>query len=193
MPTALRGTLGEKDWSRQTPFLRWTPWDVLAHLHFFDRVSLLSLTDAEAFAAERKAVIQAVATGRSGAEVTREKLGHLGNAALLETWRTTCHEMAQQLGASDPSRRLPWFGPDMGVRMFTTARYMETWAHGQDVYDLMRVPRTHTDRIRNIAVALCGSPGSWLNGQVSAARSRTAARVSFGTSRVAAATSRVAS
>jgi uncharacterized protein (TIGR03084 family) len=146
------GTLGEKDWSRQTPFLRWTPWDVLAHLHFFDRVSLLSLTDAEAFAAERKAVIQAVATGRSGAEVTREKLGHLGNAELLETWRKTCHEMAQQLGASDPSRRLPWFGPDMGVRMFTTARYMETWAHGQDVYDLMRVPRTHTDRIKNIAV-----------------------------------------
>jgi uncharacterized protein (TIGR03084 family) len=60
--------------------------------------------------------------------------------------------MAEQLGASDPKRRLPWFGPDMGVRMFTTARYMETWAHGQDVYDLMRAPRTHTDRIQHIAV-----------------------------------------
>jgi uncharacterized protein (TIGR03084 family) len=40
----------------------------------------------------------------------------------------------------------------MGVRMFTTARHMEAWAHAQDVYDLMRAPRTHTDRIRNIAV-----------------------------------------
>jgi uncharacterized protein (TIGR03084 family) len=60
--------------------------------------------------------------------------------------------MADALGASDPKRRLPWFGPDMGVRMFTTARYMETWAHGQEVYDLLRVRRTHSDRIKNIAV-----------------------------------------
>jgi uncharacterized protein (TIGR03084 family) len=29
---------------------------------------------------------------------------------------------------------------------------METWAHGQDVYDLMRVRRRHTDRIKSIAV-----------------------------------------
>jgi uncharacterized protein (TIGR03084 family) len=82
----------------------------------------------------------------------REALAHLDHAALLETWWKSCHEMARELGESSPSRRLAWFGPDMGVRMFTTARYMETWAHGQDVYDLMRVPRTHTDRIKNIAV-----------------------------------------
>ncbi len=60
--------------------------------------------------------------------------------------------MAEQLGASDPKRRLPWFGPDMGVPMFTTARYMETWAHGQEIYDLMKFERIHTDRIHNIAV-----------------------------------------
>ena len=34
--------------------------------------------------------------------------------------------------------------------MFTTARYMETWAHGQEVYDLVGASRTHTDRIKNI-------------------------------------------
>ena len=36
--------------------------------------------------------------------------------------------------------------------MFTTARLMETWAHGQEIYDLMRAQRTASDRIRNIAV-----------------------------------------
>jgi uncharacterized protein (TIGR03084 family) len=36
--------------------------------------------------------------------------------------------------------------------MFTTARYMEVWAHSQDVYDLMHAPRIHSDRIKNIAV-----------------------------------------
>jgi uncharacterized protein (TIGR03084 family) len=149
---AFLATLGEADWSRPTPFLSWTPWDVVAHLHFFDRVSLLALTDAEAFAEKRKQLIQAMASGVSGADFTRRELGDLDAARLLGRWHETCHEMAQQLGASDPKRRLPWFGPDMGVRMFTTARFMETWAHGQDVYDLMRVRRTYTDRIRHIAV-----------------------------------------
>ncbi len=59
--------------------------------------------------------------------------------------------MAAQLGESNPKRRLPWFGPDMGVRMFTTARYMETWAHGQEVYDLKGAKRTYNDRIKNVA------------------------------------------
>jgi uncharacterized protein (TIGR03084 family) len=93
-----------------------------------------------------------MSSGKSGAEVTRAELGHLGPGELVTAWHAACHEMAQQLGASDPKRRLPWFGPDMGVRMFTTARYMETWAHGQDIYDLLRVPRSHSDRIKNVAV-----------------------------------------
>lgn len=145
-------TLGDEDWARPTPFQGWTPWDVVAHLHFFDQVSVLALTDADAFAARRVQVIEAMAARVPSAEWARREFGDLGPAELLERWHATCHEMAEQLGASDPGRRLPWFGPDMGVRMFTTARYMETWAHGQDVYDLMRVPRTHTDRIKSIAV-----------------------------------------
>ena len=40
----------------------------------------------------------------------------------------------------------------MGVRMFTTARQMETWAHAQDVYDLLGKRRRYNDRIENIAV-----------------------------------------
>jgi uncharacterized protein (TIGR03084 family) len=145
-------TLGEGDWGRPTPFLGWAPWDVVAHLHFFDRMSVLALTDVDAFAAKAKELGEAMMAGLSGAEYTRRELGGLDPKQLLQQWRETCHEMAEQLGACDPKRRLPWFGPDMGVRMFTTARHMETWAHGQDVYDLMRVPRAHTDRIRNVAV-----------------------------------------
>ena len=39
----------------------------------------------------------------------------------------------------------------MGVRMFTTARQMETWAHGQAIFDVMGAPRQPTERLRNIA------------------------------------------
>ena len=145
-------TLGRADWSRVTPFLGWTPWDVVAHLHFFDRISLLALSDEDAFAAERKRLIEQMVKGLSGAEITRSELGTVEPDALLTLWFETCGTMAEQLGSSDAKRRLPWFGPDMGVRMFTTARYMETWAHGQDIYDLMRVSRTYSDRIQNVAV-----------------------------------------
>jgi uncharacterized protein (TIGR03084 family) len=144
-------TLGERDWERPTKFMGWTPWDVVAHLHFFDRVSLLALEGEQAFAAKRDELIKSIGEGLTNAQIARREFGDLGPAELLERWITTCHDMAQQLGESDPKRRLPWFGPDMGVRMFTTARYMETWAHGQEIYDLMGVERTYTDRIKNVA------------------------------------------
>jgi uncharacterized protein (TIGR03084 family) len=35
--------------------------------------------------------------------------------------------------------------------MFTTARQMETWAHGQAIYDMLGETRTPTNRLRNIA------------------------------------------
>ena len=144
-------TLEEADWQRETGFMEWTPWDVVAHLHFFDDVSLVALEGREAFAAEQTALMDNVKKGRTNKQIARERYGKLGPQQLLERWHESCHAMAEKLGAADPKARLPWFGPDMGVRMFTTARYMETWAHGQDVYDLMRAARKPSDRIRNIA------------------------------------------
>ena len=38
----------------------------------------------------------------------------------------------------------------MGIRMMSAARQMETWAHGQDIYDLLQLPRVNYDRIRNV-------------------------------------------
>jgi len=145
-------TLDEADWNRTTGFKSWTPWDVVAHLHYFDHFSVLALTDADGFAKKRGEMIEQVKARKTGAEITRDELGELAPDELLGRWIETCHDMAQQLGESNPKRRLPWFGPDMGVRMFTTARLMETWAHGQEIYDLKRVHRTHTDRIESIAV-----------------------------------------
>jgi uncharacterized protein (TIGR03084 family) len=144
-------TLKPDDWERQTAFLQWTPWDVVAHLHYFDLVSLVSLEGEEAFAPERRALFQAIGQGRSNREIARERFADLDAAGLLGQWRSTAHALAEALGGSDPKRRLPWFGPDMGVTMFATARLMETWAHGQEVYDLVGATRACTDRIKNIA------------------------------------------
>ena len=40
----------------------------------------------------------------------------------------------------------------MSVRSSLTARLMETWAHGQEVFDVLGVVRRNGDRIRNIVV-----------------------------------------
>jgi uncharacterized protein (TIGR03084 family) len=148
---AFLGTLAPGDWGRETQFMSWTPWDVVAHLHYFDLVSLAALEGEAAFAPERETVIEAVTTGRSNKELARERFAGLDAEALRTAWRDTAHRLAEALGARDPKDRLPWFGPDMGVAMFTTARYMETWAHGQEIYDLVGAERTHGDRIENVA------------------------------------------
>jgi uncharacterized protein (TIGR03084 family) len=144
-------TLTPEQWEQETQFMAWTPWDVVAHLHYFDVVSLASLEGEAAFAAERDAVMDAVRTGQTNKQVARDRFGDMDAKTLLATWQKTAHALAKALGESEPKRRLPWFGPDMGVPMFTTARYMETWAHGQEIYDLVGVERTYDDRIKNIA------------------------------------------
>jgi uncharacterized protein (TIGR03084 family) len=145
-------TLKPEDWERETQFKRWTPWDVVAHLHYFDLVSLVSLEGEEAFAPERQALMTALLKQkRTNREIARERFAGVAAPTLLQDWRSSAHALAEMLGACEPKRRLPWFGPDMGVQMFTTARYMETWAHAQEIYDLMGAARSHTDRIKNIA------------------------------------------
>jgi uncharacterized protein (TIGR03084 family) len=124
---------------------------VVAHLHYFDLASMAALAGEATFASERETLISAIVAGRESRDLARERFAEFDAAGILGQWQGTAHALAKALGESDPKRRLPWFGPDMGVQMFTTARYMENWAHAQEVYDLVGAPRTHTDRIKNIA------------------------------------------
>ena len=145
-------SLDADTWQQPTPFKGWTVWDVIAHLHYFNEAAVLSATSEEAFAASLVELVKGFEDGLDLAAFTRRHLNALAPEELLERWRSRFVEMCDLLGASDPQCRLKWYGPDMGVRMFATARQMETWAHGQDIYDLMRAEREHFDRISNIVV-----------------------------------------
>ena len=144
--TTLRG----QDWNRRTAFFDWTVADEVMHLHLVDLFGLQSMTDPSGF----NATVQAVRVKQSqGSELSaqmRERFSHLAPGELLEQWRTTWTLMCERFAADDPKRRIPWFGPSMSVRSFATARQMEVWAHGQDVFDLFAVRRENTDLIRNI-------------------------------------------
>jgi uncharacterized protein (TIGR03084 family) len=144
--------LEEDVWQRQTPFKGWTVSDVIAHLHYTDWAALQSLTSDDAFIESATELIQGFERGLDLIAFTREWLGPISPAELVERWRECYIEICDRMSEADPELRLKWYGPDMGVRMFATARQMETWAHGQDIYDLLHQEREHSDRIKNIVV-----------------------------------------
>lgn len=143
------GGLTAEDWNKPTPFKGWTPNDVVAHLHMGDYMAVLSLTDEPAFDALLIARRKLRDKGMTGSDEVGPKMET--GSALREQWYSYNHQLCELLNSRDPKDRMKWSGPTMSVRMCATARQMETWAHAQDIYDMLRAPRTHYDRIKNIA------------------------------------------
>ena len=135
-------TLKDTDWNRPTPFKDRTINWVVQHLHDADRWALHSVTDPDGF--------RRWAKERSEGKQTGAEQEVLEGRELLDRWFTFQQDLCDAFAQVDPDLRAPWFGPDMGMRMMATARQMETWSHGQDIYDLLQIKRENTDRIKNI-------------------------------------------
>jgi uncharacterized protein (TIGR03084 family) len=148
---ALCATLTRREWHLRSAFYGWTPWDEVAHLCYFDETALQSVREPERFAVEAPRLSERTANGEEISVIAREAYGHLDGPALLGHWRTHYEDLAQALLPLDPKARLAWYGPPMSARSFATARLMETWAHGQDVWDVLRRRRPATDRLKHIA------------------------------------------
>jgi len=144
--------LAPADWARETQFKRWTVNDVVQHLHMGDMLAHASATDVAAYDALVADIAARRAAGMTRLEETRERLAGLAGPALLARWWALAGELCDALAAMDPASRLKWAGPGMGLRMFATARQMETWAHGQAIYDVMGVDRpAASPRLRSVA------------------------------------------
>jgi uncharacterized protein (TIGR03084 family) len=149
---ALLERLTDHDWQRATQFKHWTINDVIAHLHFFNYAADVALRDSDAFASLMRQLTAATRQGTLHLAFTHEWLGGARNRDLMHKWSDFYQEMTHHFIIADPRKRVPWAGPTMSVRSSITARLMETWAHGQAVYDLLGEMRRETDRIKNIAV-----------------------------------------
>ena len=147
----LMSTLNDDDFNRATRFKLWTIGEIITHLHVWNWAVEQALVDEQA-------LIRLVADYLSQRErVTlrdfeKRWVGPLRGRQLLEVWRLQYQRAADRFQDVDPRMRTKWFGPDMSARSNITARLMETWAHGQAIYDLLGVERIDTDRIRNVAV-----------------------------------------
>lgn len=149
---ALLEPVAEADFSRPTQFKGWTIDDVLGHLHMWNVGADLSLSDADEFMRFVQRYRETLAGGESRQDYTRRWLEGRAGSELLQLWHRYCAGMAERFNASDPKARVKWVGPDMSVRSSITARQMETWAHGQEAFDLLGAERSDTDSIKNIAV-----------------------------------------
>lgn len=138
------------DWDQPSQFKQWSCNDILVHLHFWNRQADLSLVDPEQFKHDISQVLQGVRT-EGMRSVENSRIRQRG-PELLAQWRSLYKDMAQRWSTLDPRQRVQWAGPDMSVRSSITARQMETWAHGQAIFDLMGQSRQESDRIRNIVV-----------------------------------------
>jgi len=144
-------TTSDADMARRTGFKGWTLNHIIGHLHMWNWAADLSLHDRDAFT---KFYIKAgpAVQAKDLRSFEESWLAGLQGRELLETWRKFYLEMAERFVTADPRSRVKWGGPEMSVRSSVTARLMETWAHGQAVYDSFGVTRQDTDRIQNIAV-----------------------------------------
>ena len=135
------------DFTRVTLFKGWTVNDVLRHLHYWNWMAELQIADEVRLEGELAAV---ASEGMRPREKTHAADAEGG--ALLQAWWDQVRKTADVFAEADPKARLKWAGPSMSARSSITARLMETWAHGQEVYDVLGAERVDHDRIRNIAV-----------------------------------------
>ena len=136
---------------RPTQFKGWSIEDVLVHLHFWNHAAEQSATDPVGFARLAEAVRAELNAGRSLRGIEDQRIAARGQG-LLAIWIDLARGLAARWAGMDSKARLPWVGPSMSARSSITARQMETWAHGFEVFDALGLARAEGDRIRNIVV-----------------------------------------
>ncbi|MBV9661678.1 MAG: TIGR03084 family protein [Acidimicrobiales bacterium] len=142
------GGLVNEDWARPTPAEGWDVRDSLSHLCFFEEAAVLAVTEPVAFEAHKVQLFDDMAAGRRPDVELGRMLGH--PREVLERWHVARRTYEDAVSRADSKLRVPWYGPSMSPASFTTARIMETWAHGADVRDALSIPIEPSGRLRHV-------------------------------------------
>ena len=148
---AILEPLGDKEFDQPTLFKGWTIDHVIGHLHMFNAAATATLESDAAFQVIFAPIAAGLAGGQSMLETQFPWLDGLTGRALFDAWQNGAEHCADAYAKADPKARVAWAGPQMSALSSITARQMETWAHGQEVFDVLGVKRVERDRIRNIA------------------------------------------
>ena len=149
----LKNLLKEKkneDYLLKTQFKNWTVNDVVGHLHFFNHAANLSLISPKKFENFYTPISDALRLGKNMLEIHRSWVDGLSGVALLTSWWQKVEQVTENYYKCNPKTRIEWVGPEMSAKSSISARQMETWAHGQEVFDVFGETRVEHDRIKNI-------------------------------------------
>src|SRR3954447_18330063 len=148
----LRGAvagLTDAGWRTPTPAAGWDIATQIAHLAWTDEAALLAVQatrgDGDGWAA---LVRRAAADPQHFVDTAAVTGAAQPPAAILARWDAARAGLGEALRGVEG--RLPWFGPPMSPASMATARLMETWAHGLDVYAALGIPPVVTDAIRHV-------------------------------------------
>ncbi len=145
--------VSDEQWASPTPAEGWTIGVQIGHLCWTDIVAIKAADDPDGFNKYLEDLL---------ARATPEQLGNLVDdeafamakgprQQLMLRWREGRPRLVEALGNVPPGQKVPWFGPPMSAASMATARLMETWAHGQDIVDALKIERQPTQRLRHIA------------------------------------------
>jgi uncharacterized protein (TIGR03084 family) len=140
--------LDEAGWHAPTPAVGWDVATVVAHLAWTDEAATTAATDKEAWDA---LVLQALEDPQHAVDHGAQAAAAAPVDELLARWRAARGRLAEVLRSYPEGQRMPWYGPPMSATSMATARFMETWAHGLDVYAALGVEPEVSDRIKHVA------------------------------------------
>ena len=149
--TAVLGAIdraSDAAWSSPTPSPGWSVADQVAHLAYFDEAATASVRGREHFAPY---LDEAVTLGTALCDDVAARLRDRTPSELRGWWLEARTAMVASMHAAGPSTRVAWYGPDYSVASAMTGRIMETWAHGQDVYDALGVAHPVTGALYDVA------------------------------------------
>lgn len=141
--------LDEDGWRTPTPAEGWNVATQIAHLAWTDETSVLATRAAAGDKIEWDAlVLEAIADPTGIIDTVALAGGAVPPAELLERWDRSRAALPPALRAA--TGKMPWFGPPMSALSMATARLMETWSHGLDVYDALGIEPHRADSVRHV-------------------------------------------
>lgn len=140
--------LTPEEWGTPTPAPGWNIAAQVAHLAWTDEVGLAAATDKAAWDAQ---VLAAMENPDDFVDQQALEGASMAPDRLLTRWQESRRALAAALRAVPQGTKLPWFGPPMAPTSMATARFMETWAHAQDVREALGVEPEPSDEIRHVA------------------------------------------
>ncbi len=144
--------LSSSDFDSKTLFKDWSFNTILRHLHVWNYAANLSLTNKIGWGKFFNALRTNLNKGRSLNDFEKDFAKNLKGKNLLNAWKKLYEETTEKFKIEDPKKRVKWVGPDMSVISSISARHMETWAHGQAIFDALGLVRKNEDRIINIVI-----------------------------------------